>query len=60
MSGAGTDDDGIEAYLTYYADEETRRQWAEDYPDCPMPEPKELPFDRDRHLPSVWASGESG
>jgi len=60
MSSAGSDDDGTEAYLTYYADEETRRQWAEDYPDCPMPERKELPFDRDCHLPSVWASGESG
>jgi hypothetical protein len=60
MSGAGSDDDGTEAYLMYYADEETRRWWAEEYPDCPVPERKELPFDRDRRLPSVWASGESG
>ena len=60
MSGASTDDDGIEAYLTYYADEEARREWAKEYPDSPMPERRELPFDRDRHLPSAWASGESG
>ena len=60
MSSAGSNDDGIEAYLTYYADEEARREWAKEYPDSPMPERKELPFDRDRHLPSVWVSGESG
>jgi hypothetical protein len=58
MSCAGSDDDGVEAYLMYYADEETRRRWAEEYPDCPVPERREPPFDRDRHLPSVWASRE--
>ena len=60
MSGASTGDDGVDTYLTYYADEETRREFAEKYPDSPVPERKALPFDRDRHLPSVWASGESG
>lgn len=58
MSSACSDDDGVEAYLTYYADEETRRRWAEEYPDCPVLERKASPFDRDRHLPSVWVKRE--
>ena len=41
-----------ELYLRYYADEETRRDWLEDWPDEAMPEHEPLPFDRDRHLPS--------
>lgn len=60
MYAAGTDDDGVDAYLTYYADDETRREFAEKYPDCPVPERRELAVDRDRHLPSPWASGEPG
>ena len=35
----------------YYADEEDRRMWAQEWPDYPMPDTAELPFDRDRHLP---------
>jgi hypothetical protein len=58
VSSSGSDDDGVEAYLMYYADEETRRRWAEESPDCPVPERREPPFDRDRYLPSVWASRE--
>jgi hypothetical protein len=52
---AGRDDDGVDVYLTYYADEEMRRRWAEDDPEFPIPPSKPLPFDRDRHLPSQWA-----
>jgi hypothetical protein len=37
-------------------DEGDRRRWADDYPDDLLPEPKPLPYDRDRHLPSQWAS----
>jgi hypothetical protein len=58
MSAAGSDNDGVEAYLTYYADEETRRRWAEEWPDYAVPERKKLPFDRDR-LPSPWANRET-
>ena len=54
LTAAGADD-GIDVYLTYYADEDERRRWAEDDPECRMPESKPLPFDRDRHLPSRWA-----
>ena len=59
MSAAGSDDDGVEAYLTYYADEEMRRRWAEDWPGYAVPERKKLPFDRDRYLPSPWANRET-
>jgi len=40
-----------DVFLRYYADQETRSKWLEDFPDCPMPPHEELPFDRDRHLP---------
>jgi len=59
MSSTGTDDDGVETYLTYYADEDTRRRWAEEWPDHAVPERKKLPFDRDRYLPSPWANRET-
>ena len=44
-------DDGIDTWLKYYADEDTRRSWARDYPDDPLPEAATPPYDRDRHLP---------
>jgi hypothetical protein len=50
LTGSGGDDDNL-TYLKYYADEEYRRQWAHDWPDDPMPEHEEPPFDRDRFLP---------
>jgi hypothetical protein len=49
LVGSETD---TELYLRYYADEESRRDWLEDWPDEAMPEHEPLPFDRDRHLPS--------
>ena len=48
--GSGSDED-ILAYLEYYADDEMRRVWAEDWPDLPVPEHSDPPHDRDRHLP---------
>ena len=59
VSEAGSDD-GTEVYLMYDADEETRRQWAEEWPDDAVPERKNLPFDRDRYLPSPWVNRETG
>ena len=50
LTGSGSDDDN-QIYLKYYADEEHRRQWAEDWPDDPLPPHAEPPFDRDRFLP---------
>ena len=50
LTDGGTDEDN-QIYLKYYADEEHRRQWAHDWPDDPLPEHEEPPFDRDRFLP---------
>jgi len=50
LTGSCGEDDNA-TYLKYYADEEYRRQWAHDWPDDPMPEHEEPPFDRDRLLP---------
>jgi len=50
LTGSGGEEDNV-TYLKYYADEEYRRQWAHDWPDDPMPEHEEPPFDRDRFLP---------
>lgn len=50
LTGSGSEEDN-QNYLKYYADEQYRRQWAHDWPDDPMPEHEEPPFDRDRFLP---------
>jgi hypothetical protein len=38
-------------WLTYYATEDQRRDWLEEFPDIELPPRREPPFDRDRHLP---------
>jgi len=40
-----------DVFLRYYADEKTRCDWLEQFPDCPMPPHEKPPFDRDRRLP---------
>jgi len=50
LTGSGSEDDN-QTYLKYYADEQYRRQWAHDWPNDPVPEHEEPPFDRDRFLP---------
>ena len=50
LTGSGSEDDN-QIYLKYYANADYRRQWAHDWPDDPMPEHEEPPFDRDRFLP---------
>ena len=50
LTGSGSDDDN-QIYLKYYADEEHRRQWAHDWPDDPLPEHEDPPFNRDQGLP---------
>jgi hypothetical protein len=50
LTGSGSDEDN-QIYLKYYADEEHRNQWALDWPDDPMPDHENPPYDRDRTLP---------
>ena len=50
LTGSGSDTDN-QTYLKYYADEEHRKRWSQDWPDDPMPDHEEPPFDRDRYLP---------
>ena len=52
LTGNGSDEDN-QVYLRYYADDEHRQQWAQDWPDDPMPAHEAPPFDRDRHLPQT-------
>jgi len=41
-----------ETYLRYYADETMRQQWAQDFPDDPIPPHEDPPYDRDAYLPT--------
>jgi len=50
LTGSGAEDDTL-LYMKYYADEEHRRRWAHDWPDDPLPDHEDPPFDRDRFLP---------
>ena len=50
LTGSGSDTDN-QTYLKYYADQEHRKRWAQDWPDDPIPEHEDPPFDRDRFLP---------
>ena len=43
--------ENIRAWLTYYADEQTRDHWRREYPEDDMPAHQDPPYDRDRHLP---------
>lgn len=50
LTGSGSEEDN-HVYLKYYADEQYRQQWANDWPDDVLPEREPPPFDRDRFLP---------
>jgi len=50
LTGSGGEEDN-QTYLKYYADEEHRTQWKQDWPDDPVPDHQDPPFDRDRQLP---------
>jgi hypothetical protein len=50
MLSGGSDEDN-QLYLKYFADEKWREWWRKDYPDDPMPDHEDPPYDRDRLLP---------
>jgi hypothetical protein len=52
LIGSGSEEDNL-LRLKYYADEEERRQWREDWPDDVIPDHEEPPYDRDRLLPQA-------
>jgi hypothetical protein len=47
----GCSKEDLQLNLKYYADEEERRDWAEQFPEDNIPSHEPLPFDRDRLLP---------
>ena len=47
----GCSEKDLQLRLKYYADEEERMHWAEEFPGAPLPPKEVLPYDRDRHLP---------
>ena len=52
MVGSGSEED-VHLHMKYYADDEERRQWSEQYPADDMPPRTPPPYDRDRLLPDV-------
>ena len=50
LLSSGSDEDNL-LYLKYYADEDWRRQWHEDWPNDPIPAHEDPPYDRDCALP---------
>jgi hypothetical protein len=50
LVGSGSEEH-IFLHLKHYADERDRRIWLEDWPDDPMPDHEDPPYDRDRLLP---------
>ena len=47
----GCSEEDIHLYLKYYADEQWRRNWQEEYPEETLPDHEDPPYDRDRFLP---------
>lgn len=51
MLGSGSDEDNL-LYLKYYADDDFRQHWHQDFPSDPIPRHEDPPYDRDRRLPT--------
>jgi hypothetical protein len=56
LVSSGSEEDNT-LYLRYYADEESRLDWAIDWPDDAIPDHEDPPYDRDRHLPAADQAG---
>jgi hypothetical protein len=52
LLGSGSEEDNF-LYLKYYADEDERRLWQEDFPDAALPDHIDPPYDRDCYLPEA-------
>jgi hypothetical protein len=50
LIGGGSEAD-IALYLKYYADEDERPRWIQEWPDDQLPDREPPPYDRDRRLP---------
>ena len=50
LVGTGSEED-LELYLKYYADDRDRDNWQSDFPEDPIPDHEDPPFDRDSLLP---------
>lgn len=50
LLGSGSEED-THLYMKYYADEDWRQHWHASFPDDPVPDRVEPPFQRDRRLP---------
>ena len=51
LGGCSTED--MQLYMKYYADDEYREQTRQDYPDEPIPDHVDPPYDRDSKLPQA-------
>jgi hypothetical protein len=52
MVGSGSEEHTL-LYMKYYASEEDRRSWLEDWPEDILEEHEDPPYDRDRFLPQA-------
>lgn len=50
LIGSGSEEDNA-IYLKYYADDDDRKLWIEEFPDAIIPARESLPMNRDRRLP---------
>lgn len=57
LVGSGSEED-IHLLLKHYADESFRQNWQKDWPDDPIPDHEDPPYDRGRLLPQPeWVKG---